>query len=162
MIEAGSASTKAKPAFIGFAPTNVDVERICRESSEKSQPSEAFILTSDSVGGAMLAVNMRFLERGQLLACPGLPLLGAAFGPEWGFARAEINLNRNGSAEFCSPHGHSDTFTEGDMFGYRLCPMESHEIPGVIRQLAHIRAELAKPRQQSPRRTEIKFTVTDL
>ena len=162
MIEAGSVSVQTNHAFIGLAQADVDIERICRESSEKAQPPEVFLLTSESVGSALLGISLAFLERGQLLPCPGLPLVGAAFDPDWGFARAEIKLHRDGSAEFCLPRDRPDTFTEGDMFGYRLCPIDNHEIPDVMSQLAYIRAELAKPRQQPATGAGIKVTVTGL
>jgi hypothetical protein len=160
MVEAGSASAQAKYAFIRFAQANHDIDRICQEISERAQSTEAFFLTSESVGNALLGVSVEFLEEGQLLPCPGLPLAGAAFDPDWGFARAEINLHRDGSANFRLPFGHFDNFRDGDTSGYRLCPIDNHEIPDVIGQLAHIRAELARPRQQPARAPGIKVTVT--
>jgi hypothetical protein len=104
---------------------------------------------------------MEFLEQGQLLACPGLPLVGAAFDPDWGFARAEIKLDPDGKADFRLPSGHFDTFRDGDTSRYRLCPVDAQEIPQLIRQLAHIRAELAKPRT-SPSKNGINVVATEL
>jgi hypothetical protein len=162
MVEAGSGSAQAKYAFARLARANEDIERICRENSERAQPPEAFIITSESVSGALLGVSLEFLEKGQLLACPGLPLAGAAFNPDWGFPRAEINLHHDESADFGLPPGSLDALTHGNMFGYRLCPINNHEIPGVARQLAYIRAELAKPRQQHTRESRIKITATSI
>ena len=162
MVEAGSASAQAKYAFIRFAQANQDIERICQEISDTAQPPEVFLLTSESVGNAVLGVSVEFLEEGQSLPCPGLPLAGAAFDPDWGFARAEINLHRDGSADFRLPSGHFDTFRDGDISGYRLCPIDNHEISDVIRQLAYIRAELAKPRQQPARGRGVNVTVTSV
>jgi len=43
------------------------------------------------------------LEDGQQLPCPGMPFVGAAFDPDWGFASAEFEQHRDGSAAFRVP-----------------------------------------------------------
>jgi hypothetical protein len=151
MVEAENVSARA----------NTDIERILEECSERTQVPEVLLLTSESVDGAILAINMEFLEQGQLLACPGLPLVGAAFDPDWGFARVEIKLIPDSKADFHLAGGHFDTFRDGDTSGYRLCPIDAQEIPQLIRQLAHIRAELAKPRT-TPSKNGINIAVTEL
>jgi hypothetical protein len=162
MIETESASAGAKDDCIVFALADVDIEGICRKYSEEAHPPEVFLVNSKSIGNALLAVSLEFLEQGQLLPCPGLPLVGAAFDPDWGFASAVIDLNRNGSADFRLPPGPFDIEGERNTYGYRLCPIDNHETPAAIQQLAHIRAELAKPRQQSGKTPGIKVMVTQL
>ena len=162
MIEACSDSAQEICEFIGFEKPDMDIERICQECSEMEKPQDVFLLSSRSIGNSLLAVKVEFLEDGQLLVCPGLPLVGAAFDPDWGFARVEFETHNEGHAEFRIPRGRPDTFTHGDTSGYRLCPIDNHEIPDAIRQLAHIRAELAKPRMQPNVETGIKVTLTGL
>jgi hypothetical protein len=139
-----------------------DIERICQECGERERPPEVFLMSSRSIGNALLAVKVEFLEDGQLLGCPGLPLVGAVFDPDWGFARAEIESRELQPTEFRVPKGHPDTFTGGDTWGYRLCPIGSYEIPDVIGELAHIRTELAKPRSRPNREPAVKITLTEL
>ena len=158
MVEAGNVSARAT---YEFAQADMGIERILEEYSERAQPPEVLLLTSESVDGAILAINMEFLEQGQLLACPGLPLVGAAYDPNWGFARVEIKLNPDGKADFCLPGGHFDTFRDGDTSGYRLCPVDTQEIPQLIRQLEHVRVELAKPRTP-PSKNGINIAATEL
>lgn len=159
MVETGDVPLKAKYVFIQNTSASRDVERICQEKSEETQPPEALLLSGRSLSNSLLAVSLGFLERGQLLKCPGMPLIGAAFDPEWGFARVEINFNRRGSAEFCLPHGDFDSFTDGDTCGYRLCPVDNHEIPDLIEQLVRIRVELARPRRRPTRKQGIRVEV---
>jgi hypothetical protein len=160
MIEAGNVSAQEEFASVGFAHTNLDIERICQERSEEAKPPEVFLLSCRSLANSLLAVNVEFLEKGQLVPYPRLPLFGEAFDPDWGFARAEIKLHGAGPAEFQVPPGHPDTFTNGSTWGYRVCPIDSREIPDTIAQLAHIRAELAKPRQRPSERAGSEITVT--
>jgi hypothetical protein len=162
MIETEGASARMKDACIVFALADVDIEGICRKCSDAAQPPDVFLVSSKSIGNALLAVSLTFLEAGQLLPCPGLPLIGAAFDLDWGFASAVIGLNRDGMADFRLPAGPFDIEGERDTYGYRLCPMDNHEIPEAIGQLAHVRAELARPRQQPGKKPGSKITVTQL
>lgn len=150
-----------KCALVVFAQADLDIERICREYSEEANPAEVFLVTGKSMGSALMGVSLEFLERGQLLPCPGLPLAGAAFDPDWGFARAVIGLHSGGIADFRLPPGYLDTVEDRETYGYRLCPIDHHEIPEAIKQLAHIRAELAKPRQPT-KNPSINVTITPL
>jgi hypothetical protein len=162
MLEACVSSAQEKCAVIGFEQPNVDIERICQERSEEPKPPDVFLLSSRSILNSLLAVSRQFLEDGQLLACPGPPLVGSVFGPDWGYAFAEIELRKDGASEFRLPLGRFEDYRDGDIWGYRMCPIDNHEILEAIRQLAHIRAELAKPRQQPSGGTGIKVTVTEL
>jgi hypothetical protein len=148
--------------FIGLASGRVDIERICQESSELEKPPSVLLVSSRSIGNSLLAVRVEFLEDGQLLAWPGMQLVGATFDPDWGLTRVEFEMLQENLGEFQVPHGPPDTFTNGDTWGYRLCPIDSHEIPDVIRQLAQLRVELAKPRQRSKDQKGVKVSVTDL
>jgi hypothetical protein len=139
-----------------------DIERICEECNERERPPEIFVLSSKSMSNALLAVKVEFLEDGQLLGCPGLPLVGAVFDPDWGFARAEVESRALQPAEFRVPKGHPNTFTSGDTWGYRLCPIDNHEIPDLIRELARIRVELAKPRNKPNGERGVAVTLTEL
>ena len=162
MIETGITSAGVKDDCIVFALADVDIEGICRKYSEEAHPPEVFLVNSRSIGNALLVVSLEFLERGQLLPCPGLPLVGAAFDPDWGFANAVIDLHRDGTADFRLPPGPFDTVGDSNTYGYRLCPIDNHQIPKVIQHLAHIRAELAKPTQQPGKTPGIEVMVTQL
>jgi hypothetical protein len=143
-------STQENRAFIGLEHPADDIERICQVCSEKEIPPKVFLLSSVS-SNSLLVVRVEFLEDGQLITCPGLPLVGAVFGPDWGYARAELSIRSDGTAEFREPSGHPDTFMNGDTWGYRLCPIDNQEIPQSLAQLACIRAQLAKPTRRPER-----------
>jgi hypothetical protein len=162
MIEAGCVLAQQQHRYIDYAHAIADIEHICEEYGAKEEPPEVFLVSSRSFRNSLLAVRLEFLESGQLLACPGLPLVGAAFDPDWGYARVEIVKCTDGSGEFREPTGQPDTYRDGDVSGYRLCPIDNHEIPDVITQLAHIRAELAKPRQHPSKESGIQVTLTQL
>lgn len=162
MVETERASAREKDDRIGFGLTDVDIERICEKFRRKTNPPEVFLVTSKAIRGALLGVSMAFLERGQLLPCPGLPLVGAAFDPDWGFARAEVALRDDGSVDFRLPSGRFDPLGDGDTYGYRLCPIDNDQIPEAISQLAKIRAGLARPRQRPRKKPSIKVTVTQI
>ena len=160
--KACDASVQERFGFIGREMPDVDIEQICQERSEMENPPGAFLLSVGSAANSLLAVRVEFLEDGQLLPCPPPPLAGATFDPDWGYARAEIELLQGQSAEFRLPQGRFETFRDGDTWGYRMCPIDNCEIPNVVRQLARIRAELAKPRHQAATETGIKVTITEL
>jgi len=162
MRGACDASVQEKCTVIGRERPDLDIERICQERSEESKPPAVFLLSSSSIVNSLLAVSTEFLVDGQLLSCPEPPLVGAVFDPDWGYARAEIELRKDGASEFRLPLGRFETYRDGDIWGYRMCPIDNHEIPDAIRQLAHIRAELAKPRPQPSEEIGIKVTVTEL
>ena len=160
--EATGVPLQAQYGIVGTEMRIGDIERICQECSERERPPEVFLMSSKSMRNALLAVKVQFLEDGQLLGCPGLPLVGAEFDPDWGFARAEIELRDLQPAEFRVPKGHPDTFTSGDIWGYRFCPIGSYEITDAIRELARIRAELAKPRSKPNGEPGVGVTLTEL
>jgi hypothetical protein len=162
MTELRNAPAQAGCEFIGFAQPETDIQRICRRCSERDDPPEVFLLSGDSIGNSLLVVSAEFLSEGQLLACPGLPLAGAAFDPDWGFARVEIDSHIVGSGEFRLPAGRFEDYRDGDIWGYRMCPIDNHELPRVIRQLACIRETLAKPRQPSISGTGVGAVVSSL
>jgi hypothetical protein len=162
MMEAFGASAQEKCAVIGRERPDLDIEQICRERSEEPRPPEAFLLSGRSSANSLLLVSRVFLEDGQLLPCPAPPLVGAVFGPDWGFARAEVEFRTDGVSEFRLPLGRFETFRDGDIWGYRMCPIDNHQIPDAVRQLANIREELVKPRQQHDGETGVKVTVTEL
>jgi hypothetical protein len=162
MVEACGVSAQEKSAVIGRERPDLDIERICQERSEEPKPPDVFLLSSRSIVNSLLAVSREFLEDGQMLPCPGPPLVGSIFDPDWGYACVEIELRKDGTSEFRLPLGRFEDYRDGDIWGYRMCPIDNHDILDVIRQLAHIRAELAKPRQQPSEGTGIKVTVTEL
>jgi hypothetical protein len=140
----------------------VEIQRVCRECSEEVNPPDVFLVTSESMGGALLGVSVMFLERGQFLPWPGLPLVGATFDPDWGFARAVTCLDRDGAGDFQLLPTPFDSEGDRNSYGYRLCPIENREIPLAIRQLEHIRAELAKPKRRSRKRPGANLTAIQL
>lgn len=144
------------------AASELDIERICREYGEAEAPPEAFLISSELIEGQLLAINLEFLEEGQQLPCPGLPLAGAAFDPGWGFSQAEVGVRRDGSAQFRLPSMHFESLANGDLYGYRLCIIDDHEVPEVIGQLTHIRAELARHRREPKRSKGVPITITQL
>jgi hypothetical protein len=162
MTRTGSAPASVNCAYIVSTPADVDIERFCREVSEGAHPPEAFLVTSKAIAGALLGVSLEFLEQGQLMPWPGVPLVGATFDPDWGFARAVIGFDHDGSADFRLPPGPFDTEGDHDTYGYRMCPIHNNEIPEAIKHLAHIRAELAKPRQERRQKPGIEVTLTHL
>lgn len=145
-----------------FLRSFADVQRICRERSTDETPPEVFLLSGPTFANSLLSLSSEFLSQGQQLRCPGLPLVGSVFGPDWGFARIEINLSKVGSYGFEFPSGHPDTYTNGDIWGFRFCPIDHHEIPELLGQLVRIRAELAKPHAHADRNAEYKVTLTEL
>ncbi len=148
MIENGIAPEREDASFIRFAESEADVERICEFCSCQENSPDVLLLSGYSTGNSLLLVRRGFLEEGQSLACPGLPLDGAAFDPDWGFARAQVEMRRDGSSQFRLPPGRFETLMEGDAWGYRMSPVENNDLPGILRQLKHIRASLARPRER--------------
>jgi hypothetical protein len=160
MTETGSASA-TQNLFVSAVP-EVDIERICRECSEEEDPPEAFIVSSEAITGHLLAIGMEFLEAGQQLPCPGLPLAGAALDPDWGFSCAEVGTRRDGSIEFRLPSIHFESLATGDIYGYRLCIIDDHEVPEVICQLAQVRTELARHRPELKNQAGFRIAFTRL
>jgi hypothetical protein len=158
MTETGNVS--ATQTLFVSAASEVDIERICRERSEEEAPPEVFMVSSEAIAGHLLAIGMEFLEEGQQLRCPGLPLAGAAFDPSWGFSQAEVGTRRDGSIEFRLPSIHPERLSRGDIYGYRLCILGNHEVPEVIGQLAHIRAELKRCRPELKKHGGFRIAVT--
>src|ERR1700722_15657023 len=148
MIESGGLSVKSDCITIDFALSDMDIERICQEFSVRENPPQIFLLSGRTVANSLLVASVEFLEDGQLLACPGLPLAGAAFDPGWGFPRAEIEIHQEGTAEFRLPLRGFETSLDGNTWGYRMCLIDNQETPNAIRELSHIRTEIAKPRKR--------------
>jgi len=126
--------------------TTLDIDGICRKLSQEANPPEAFLVASDLIDGQLLGVSIFFLEDGQQLPCPGPPLTGAAFGPDWGFSQVEVGQRTDGSLGFRLPPTHFETLANGNAYGYRLDIIDDHEVPEAIKQLASIRAKLLKHR----------------
>jgi hypothetical protein len=126
--------------------TTQDIDGICCKLSQEANPPEAFLVASDSIEGQLLGVSIFFLEDGQQLPCPGPPLTGAAFGPDWGFSQAEVGKRPDGSLGFRLPNTTFENLANGSSHGYRLDIIDDHEVTGAIRQLASIRAKLLKHR----------------
>jgi hypothetical protein len=158
----GGPSAKSDCMTIDFALLDMDIERICQGCSETENPPQIFFLSGRSLTNSLLVASVEFLEEGQLLACPGLPLAGAAFDPGWGFARAEVEIHLDGTAEFRLPFGRFETSGDRDAWGYRMCPIDNREIPHAIRELSRIRAEIAKPRKQGFEGTGAMVTLAKL
>jgi hypothetical protein len=158
MIETETAA-QASWTFTASSPVNVDIEAICRECAYQANPPEVFLVTSKSSGNALLGVSLEFLERAQQLSCPGLPFVGAAFGPDWGFARVEFGSREDGLMEFRLLPG-PFLIEDHDSYGYRLCPLEHHEVTKGTAQLAHIRTQLATTTQQHAMNSNLMITVT--
>ena len=121
-MEACEASAQEKCTVIGRERPDLDIDRICQERSEEPNPPEVFLLSGRSTVNSLLVVSTEFLEDGQLLPCPGPPLVGAVFDPDWGYARVEIDLRRNGASEFRLPLGRFETFRDGDILGLPNVP----------------------------------------
>jgi hypothetical protein len=162
MTDTWSVSAQAKQTFFVSVAPDLDIEYICREFGEEEDPPNAFLVSGEAIADQLLAISLKFLEEGQQLPCPGLPLAGAAFDPDWGFSQAEVAVRRDGTAEFRLPSVHFETLASGDVYGYRLCIIDNHEVPEVIGQLAHIRAELTKRRREPRENTGVQITITQL
>jgi hypothetical protein len=120
----------------------MDIDTVCKKCSEDENSPQVFLL-SDRIAGSLLGVSTSFLEEGQLLQCPSLPLAGAAFDPNWGFSQAVVGTDAIGRTKFQLPEVHHRFLNSGDTHGYRLCVIENTEIPEVIAQLENIRSALA-------------------
>ena len=151
-----------KRYFFELDSDDIDVEKICREFAEDQEPPEAFLVASNSIASQLLGVSLTFLERGQLIPCPGMPLVGAAFDPTWGFAEAAIERHEGGLADFRAPISRYDMGEHGDTYGYRLYPIDVGQIPEAIGQLAQIRAELDKVSCESKRKFVARVIVSRL
>ena len=162
MTQAQGTSASASETLFIAAASGLNIECICRYFGEAEAPPEAFMVSSKLIEGQLLAMNLEFLEEGQQLPCPGLPLAGAAFDPDWGFSQVEVGLRRDGSAEFRLPAIHFESLASGDIHGYRFCILDDNEVPEVISQLTHIRAELARHHREPERSKGVRITITQL
>ena len=133
------------------------IEDICRQKSDLDEPPQAFLISESSTQNALLAISLDFLSEGADLSWPGLPLLGATFDLDWGFASASINNPVDGLAEFIPQFYRAGDSESGGTFGYRFCPTEYREMPRVISELAYIRHRLSEPR---PRQDFTKYSAT--
>src|SRR5579859_7525996 len=148
--------------FIDIELSDLSVEEICRKCSEDQQPPEAFLVASISTANQLLGVSLPFLEQGQSLPCPGLPLVGAAFDPTWGFAEATVGKCEGRLADFRAPISRFDMGEHGDTYGYRLCPIDVEQIPVAIGQLARIRAEMDKMNRRPKQMSVAKVAISRL
>jgi hypothetical protein len=155
----GTPAPANQTLFIAVA-LELNIERICQKYGEAEEPPEAFMVSSKLIEGQLLAMNLEFLEQGQQLPSPGLPLAGAALDPDWGFSQAEVGVRRDGSAEFRLPSIHFENLASGDIHGYRFCILDDHEVPEVISQLAHIRGEFARHRSETQKQGGVRVTIT--
>jgi hypothetical protein len=162
MTQSPGVSAQANQTLYITAASELDIERICREYGEAEAPPEAFMISSKLIEGQLLAVNLEFLEEGQQLRCPELPLAGAALDPDWGFSQVEVGLRRDGFAEFRLPSIHFESLATGDIHGYRFCILDDHEVAEVIGQLTHIRGEFARRRSETQRPEGVRVTITQV
>jgi hypothetical protein len=162
MSQTSGVSAQANHTLFVTAACEVDIECICREYGGAEAPPEAFMVSSKLIEGQLLAISLEFLEGGQQLPCPGLPLAGAAFDPDWGFSQVEVGLRSDGSAEFRLPSIHFESLASGGIHGYRFCILDDHEVPEVIGQLANIRREVARRRSETPKREGVRITITQV
>jgi hypothetical protein len=123
------------------------IERVFREHSERPQPPEAFLISDDMVANLLLVVSVDFLGRGQSLLGLGLPLVGAVFDPDWGFSGISIVRDSRGTKFICPDRISED----GDVWGYRMCPIENRELPSALAQLTDVRSALAKHKKHELR-----------
>jgi hypothetical protein len=139
-----------------------EIEKICRERSELPRPPQAFLLSASSSKNSLLAVETEFLNEGEGLRWPGLPLLEATFDLDWGYAFIDVGNCPDGSTEFQQPSGRFEDFAVGDTCGYRLCPLENSEIPKLLAELSNIRDELSQGRARAPKHVSNQVTITHL
>ena len=126
-----------------FTEVDLDIGRICELEIETTKPSDAFLISHSGMAETLLCVRLGFLEEGQRLPCPGLPLAGAVFDPGWGFASVTIQHAIQGVGRFSIRSNNLHNSVQGDIFGYRVCPVSGPELPQIGRDLASIRARLA-------------------
>jgi hypothetical protein len=144
MEKTADSSQEIKNLILECSFEDLDVVSVCRACSEDSDPPDAFLITANRAVNRLLGMRLGFLELGQSLPCPGLPLAGAAFDPCWGFAEAAVERHRDGSASFLTPVNRFDLGEHGDTYGYRLCSLERLEVPEVVAELVRIRGELER------------------
>jgi len=142
--------------------TLAGIERICRERAETSHPAEAFLIRDTSVENCLLAAYITFLERGEDLRWPGLPLLGATFNLSWGFSTVDVVARRDGSKIFEPPSRPFEEFALSDTSGYRFCPVEIEELPKVLQELANIRKEVGCLKERGSSGLNTDVIVADL
>ena len=118
-----------------------EIGLLCKTLSESADNPQVVLISSDRCVNKLLAIRLLFLETGQTLDCPGLPLIGAAFNPTWGFAEA-ASVQEPGDSRFEAPLNRNDLGEVGDVHGFRFCPISEDEIPTVISQLKQIKAAL--------------------
>lgn len=136
--------------------TTTSIERKLSAASERQNPPDAIVLSSPKVKNRLLAVNLQFLESGQTLPLPGCALAGAVFNPGWGFSQAEIAQLPDGSAEFRLPNASYENLDNGDVYGYRVCPIDDRELGTTRGELRNVRRalSLAKGVTRSARETQ--------
>jgi len=138
-----------------------DLAKICQECSEADSPAEAMLI-SGNTNEHVLAINLQFLEEGQQLPCPGLPLAGAVFDPSWGFTQIEMARTPDGATRIHLPLTNSDDLSQGSIFGYRVCVIEDNELASVTHQLARIRAELGSLKNRLSAKQEDGITLSSI
>jgi len=138
------------------------IKRICQDRGESQEPPQAFLVSTSCTQNSLLAVRTDFLDRGEGLPWPGLPLLGATFDLDWGYAYVDVQIRADGATVFEQPFGRFEDSETGDIYGYRFCPVDDSGLPQTIRELGRIRKELTR-REPRPKGLSCDgITVTDL
>ena len=142
--------------------TTSEIRKICQHQSEIPNPPQAFLISADSMQNSLLAVRTDFLDDGEGLPWPGMPLLGATFSLDWGYAFVDVSKNTNVSAKFEQPACRFEDAAVGDTWGYRLCPVDDRELPKILDELAYIRNELSQRAASASRQSKTQIIVADL
>ena len=124
------------------APSSISrtfIEEICEKRSQLRTSTMVFLINTDVVRNSLLAVNLKFLEKGPTQIKLGLPLCGATFDLNWGFPYVDINKYSDDVSGFEPPDYRFEDPASRDTWGYRFCPVENDEIPAMICELANIR-----------------------
>jgi hypothetical protein len=142
--------------------TRKDIEQICQNRSELAFPPQAFLICADSTQNSLLAVSIDFLDGGEGLPWPGIPLLGATLNLDWGYAFVHVINEPNGLVRFEQPSCRFEDSAVGDVWGYRFYPVDNREIPKLLNEFASIRSELSERRTCASRPLTPRLVVTDL
>jgi hypothetical protein len=153
-------TSKTELLFRGISQLTIpEIEKICTDCSELPDPPQAFLVSASSSRNSLLAVGTEFLNEGEGLQWPGLPLLGATFDLDWGYAFIDLKNRSDGSLEFQQPSGRFEDFAVGDTCGYRLYPLDNQEIPTLLCELSKIRNELSERRTRAAEHVPNEFAV---
>jgi hypothetical protein len=146
----------------GVLMRNEEIEQTCRNQSEVQIPPQVFFIKSSKMRNSLLAVRTDFLDEGEGMPWPGLPLLRASFNLDWGYAFVDVKADAEAKSKFEQPSCRFEDSATGDTWGYRLCPVDDCEIIKTLEELAHIRLKLSQPRGNAPRHVESQIFVVNL